>query len=233
MFNIDKAVEKVKFTLDKQGVPDLKAQFAIALDVSGSARSLFNSGKMQEAFQAIVPLSIVCDKNKELDCYTFASSDMTTHIDTPATADNYHDYISRFILADKNVPKWGGTTYAPVLESIADDFGFYKKGLFGGKTLQERSKQNEPVVIYYFTDGSSSDEKDSWDLLQRMEKAHTQIYIMFIGIGNPRDFDYLKKAGDKFGNVGYLNLSDLSVLSGEDPYSLLIPTEMTEWLKNV
>lgn len=231
MFNLEKAIEKVQFTLEKRGVPGLRAQFAIALDVSGSARGLFSSGKMQKAFQTILPLAICCDSNKELDTYTFASGHDTCHISVNATEHNYQDYIQAKILDDKKVPKWGGTSYAPVLKEIARDFGFYKKKLFGGESLSSLSSKNEPVVVMYMTDGSSDDEKASWALFEEMEKAQTKLYVMFIGIGNPSSFRYIEKVGDRFGNVGYLNLSDLSTLEGEDPYSLLMPEEMTNWLK--
>lgn len=252
-FNIQKEVEKVKFVVAKKQLGgNVKAQVVCVLDVSGSAQDLFRSGQMQEAFQRVLPVGITFDLNQEIDVYTFASDTMIAHIEPTATEKNYEDYIRKQILNNSRVPKWGGTDYAPVTRQILEDFEFFKimktsevvksgGGWFSKpketvvvnetKSLAKDSKSGDPVIVYFFTDGANSDQSAIMNLFAEMEKAGTQLYTLFIGIGNA-NFRNIVQLGDKFGNVGFLNVSDIAQLSNDEAiYDKLLPDELTDWLK--
>lgn len=234
-FDLNKATEKAKFTVAKRGLsPNLRASVVMDLDVSGSAEPLFNRGLIQEAFQQVLPIGITFDDNKEIDVFTFASGkSYTTHIEPNATSENYSDYIQKNILDNRSVPKWGGTDYAPVIRENLISLEFYKKSLFGGVgNLQKQSKSKTPAIIYFFTDGANSDHEDTIKILEECEKAGTEVYFLFIGIGSA-NFRNIEYYGDKFGNVGFLNVKDIKgLVSDEDFYDKLLPEELTVWLKD-
>ncbi|MEG7787060.1 hypothetical protein U2388_15035, partial [Listeria monocytogenes] len=84
------------------------------------------------AWQTVMGVAGVLDLNQEIDVYTFADSSSIYHVDPIATMQNFPGYVDKNILNNGRVPKWGGTSYAPVIEQALRDFGFYstqeKKG---------------------------------------------------------------------------------------------------------
>lgn len=232
-FDINKATEKAKFTLAKKGVPDVRCQVAIMMDISGSTGGLYRAGLMQSAFQVALPVANVVDLNKEMDVYTFADGSSIRHIDEPATLANFSDYVQRQIVA-RGIG--GGTSYAPVLEQALRDFGFYAKkgGFFGGgrEQLTARSSKGDPVLVYFMTDGENDDKDATTALFQAMADAKSAFYVNFVGIGRGTDFAFIKKLADRFPNVGFAAAADVEKFAGsDDVYEQLIPTEFTEWLK--
>lgn len=246
-FDLEKSTAKAKFTLEKKGLPSARAQVVTALDVSGSTRNLYSSGKMQEAWQTILPVAAIVDLNKEIDVYTFADGHSIAHVDPVATTENYPDYVKKHILNNPSVPLWGATDYAPVIKAALKDFGFYNKvdtvketkGFFGfGKSkettsnteLASKSSKGDPVLCYFFTDGINGDQTETTRLFQMMEDAKTNFYVLFIGVGTA-NFGYINDLGNRFANVGFVSARDLNSFAGQDDlYDQLIPTEFTEWL---
>lgn len=229
-FDLEKETKRAKFVIEKRKIPNVKAQVLMNLDVSGSARGLFSSGQMQEAFQRVLPIGILFDDNSEVDMFTFQSGNSITHIDVNATTANYADYIEKHILRNPKVKLWGGTDYAPVIAENLDSMGFYKKGWLGGKTLKKESASGFPAIVYFFTDGENNDQSETLKLLKDMQDAGVQMYVLFIGIGNA-NFRFIEQLGDKFDNTGFLNINDLkSMEHDEDLYEKLLPEELCTWL---
>jgi hypothetical protein len=244
-FDLQKQTEKARFTVEKRGAKGIRAQIVTALDVSGSARGLFNTGLMQRAWEITMGIAAVFDINGEIDVYTFSDGDNgVAHITPNATPGNFQDYIQKNILEKRHSNLWGATDYAPVIEASLEEFGFYdsseKKsgGLFGfggsksvTKELRAKAKSGEPVVCYFYTDGVNSDKRAIKDLFAQMEKAKTEYYVLFIGVGGA-DFPFIDELGERFGNVAFVSAKDLDKFAtSDDIYDLLIPEEMTEWLK--
>ncbi len=228
-FNLTKATENAKFTLEKKGVTSAKAQVVSVLDVSGSAQGLFSSGQMQEAWQAILPIGINLDLDGDITTYIFATEGMEQEIKPPANKDNFSNYLKNYVLSLPKNALWGRTDYCPVMKKLVADFGFYK-GLFS-KKLQKFSNKNQPVIVYYFTDGANDDKAKTKAFLAECEAAETQVYFMFIGIGDKSNFTFIEECGEKFGNVGFASISNLSQLTGDNVYDTLVPDELTTWLK--
>lgn len=231
-FDLNKATSKAKFTLEKRGIPDVKAAVCLNLDVSGSARSLFSSGQIQEAFQLLVPISVLFDDNQSLQVFTFASGNgYTTEISPDATAANYSDYISRNILNNSAVPKWGGTDYTPVLHQNLVRLGFVKKTLFGGSKFVRDNGSGYPALIITLTDGRNDDHAKTSGFLKECEDAGVQAYFLFLGVGTA-DFSNIVKYADDRSNVGFLSVRDLAAFSGsDDVYDLILGEELVEWFK--
>jgi len=241
-FNLQKAVEQTKFVLNKKSIPNVRASVVMNIDVSGSAQGLFRSGQIQEAFQRVLPVGIIFDDNQEIDVFTFANSDMVAHIEPNATEKNYENYIKKNILDNRDVPKWGGTEYSPAIEANLETLGFYSEEKSGGilgfgakttKKLRENNDSGFPAIVYFFTDGENNrgDMPKTIELLKKCQEANTQMYFLFIGIGNA-DFSFIDKIGDMFPNVGFLNVKNLEDLSGDDAYEQLLPDELCTWLKS-
>lgn len=236
-FDITKQTEKVKFTLEKKGIPNVKAAVVLNLDVSGSARGLFSSGQMQAAFELVVPLAINLDDNQSLPVFTFASgSDYVTEITPEANASNYADYIQENILNPrKGVKLWGATTYAEVIEENLKTLGYVTKGMlgFGGRKVKKDNGSGYPSFVITFTDGANSDQSSIKKLLQECQDAQVQTYFLFVGINqNPSEFKNIVRLGDDFDNVAFVSVTDLAKFAeSDDIYDLLIPQELVEWFK--
>lgn len=241
-FDIAKATEKAKFTLAKRQAPKVKAAVVLNLDVSGSARPLFNSGQMQAASQLVVPLAVLFDDNGELDVFTFASGDdYTTKISPNMTAANYADYIQSKIL-NARIPLWGGTDYTPVLRSNLKALGFIKDvttkgGFFSKGTTSEQMVSDNgsgyPALIITFTDGANSDHARTHAFLKECEDNKVNAYFLFVGIGTA-DFSNIVQYGDARGNVGFVSVKNLEQFAGSDDiYEQLLPEELTRWFTSV
>lgn len=231
-FNIEKAVEKARFTIEKRKLPDVRAQVMMNIDVSGSAQPLFRRGLIQEAFQRVLPIGILFDDNKQIDVFTFSNGSSTVrHIEPNADESNFENYISKNIL-NGSIPLWGGTDYSYVIRENLNVGGFYKtkKGFFSTKTILEaHSDSNYPAIIYFFTDGENYDPSETMKILQECQDAGTQAYFLFIGIGDA-NFRFIEKVGDKFDNTGFLNIRDLNKINDDEIYEQLLPEELCTWL---
>lgn len=232
-FNLQKETERAKFVIEKRKIPNVKAQVLMNLDVSGSARGLFSSGQMQEAFQRVLPIGILFDDNQEVDVFIFQSGSNIAHIDVNATTANYADYIDKHILRSSSVRAllWGGTDYAPVIRENLESMGYFKKaGFFGSKKLSAKSDSGYPTIVYFFTDGENNDRTETMKILQEAQDAKAQMYVLFIGIGDA-NFSFIEKLGDKFDNTGFLNIQDLKSMEDDDSlYEKLLPEELCTWL---
>jgi hypothetical protein len=241
-FVLEKEVEKTRFVLQKKNVKDIKAHIVIDLDVSGSTSDLYNNGAFQKAFQRILPVGIVFDDNREVDVFTFNNGHHINHVDTNATSDNFGNYISKFILKNDEISKWGGTDYAPVLTANLEEFGFYKEvekkvvfGLFnkktGEKVLSENSSTGYPVIIYFLTDGQNSDTSDTRRLLQECKNKNVNMYVQFIGIGNA-DFTFIKDLANDLENVGFAHLREFEKIVDDDSFTdIILNDELCNYLR--
>jgi len=261
IFNLEKEAEKVKFVLAKKEVKDVIATVAVDIDISGSMRSLYSHGVVQRVVEKLLPVALNFDDNGELDVYTFSNDDNYCQV-ASATCDNHRNFVQREILDNPNVTKWKTTDYEPVLRANLEEYGFYdvekkeekriqKAGFFakmlggkdievevsitlnnGQKVLHQNSKSGYPAVIYFITDGENHDPRATYQLLKECQESRSNIYFLFIGIGN-ESFDFIKKAGDDFDNTGCFIVSDIDRAMTDDRfYDELLPEELCTWLKN-
>lgn len=233
-FEVTKEEEKVKRFLVSKNLRNIVAEVVVELDKSGSMDGLYNSGVVQRGIQQILPVALNFDDNRNLDVLTFADGEGSLFEAESLTEHNFEGYVKREIM-DKN-PKWGATHYRHVLEAVlvAKGFGEYKSGIFGKKLkLKNESKSGFPLINYFVTDGENSkgDKKDTTDLLQMMQDEQVNAYVLFIGIGSEH-FSYIREQGNRFGNVGFVKIDDLSKVAGTDAlYDMLLPDELLGWLR--
>jgi hypothetical protein len=249
-FDLEKDTAKVRFILEKKNIPSLTAEVVADLDVSGSTKSIYASGAMQEAIQRVVPVALNFDDNGELPVYIFNDSDQFAQLSENLTSGNYSNYIQQQILMNQRLPRWGGTDYAPVLRQNLIDLGFLRSdspppsahhsgfwsSLFGAEQsrptprLRKESHSGIPAIVYFFTDGENEDREETANLLEACSSVGSQVYFNFIGVGNER-FDFLNAIGDRFPNTGFAQIRDIERTAGSDEiYEYLVPDELTRWL---
>lgn len=248
-FDLEKEAEKVKFQLEKKNLANITAAVALVIDVSGSMQGRFQRGQVQDLVERVMPVALNFDDNGELDVFTFSKGDMIAK-PSNATRKNYDGYVKKEILNNDKVPKWSGTDYAPVIRQALEEFGFYNTPAAAAKgggilsifkqsapaakpTLRAQSESGFPVIVFFVTDGASNDEADTTRLLQECETAKCNIYFNFIGINDdPREFRFLEKVADDFGNTGFFYVKNMEQMVSDDSvYDLLLPEELTEWLR--
>jgi hypothetical protein len=254
-FDIEKEKQNVKFMLEKRQLPKLTAEVVIDLDVSGSTQGMYLSGIMQNAVQRIVPVVLNFDDNGDAPVYTFNDGNDFDLLNVHLTAKNYSDYVSKQIVRNGSISRWGGTAYAPVLVQNLRDVGLYatkpatvtapKKGFFGAissmishestsghETFQQKSRFGFPLVVQFITDGDNEDrDKDpTRNLLKACADSNVPAYFNFIGVGDS-NFYFLKEIGDAYPNVGFAQIVDIEKASSDESiYEYLIPKELTTWL---
>ena len=153
--------------------------------------------------------------------------------------------LFRSILNNRNIRKWGGTDYCPVLEANVETFGFHRPenvetkrffGLFKSTSTQMKyhstSQTGYPVIVFFFTDGENSDTTETEQYLEFCQNNNLNIYFQFIGIGDG-DFNFLNRIADKFQNTGFIHMNEFDkIVDNDDFINKLLSDELCEYLKN-
>jgi hypothetical protein len=221
--DLGKQSEKVKFALSKRKINNIPCQVKFVMDCSGSARWLYTNGTIQKVTSMIFPIAFTVDMDKLLDFFIFDSG--CKQIDKPVDASNFESYIETQVMKQAG---WGGTNYAPFVKAVIESSKPEpaKKGLFGFGS--KAAKPADPVLAVAITDGANDDEYAAEQTFK--EAADKNIYWMLVGVGNA-NFSFLEKMAKKYPNVGYLPLTDLSVVSDDDLYDGLINDEFAAWVQ--
>ena len=243
MITLEKRAAKVAIVLEKRQLPKPPVvRVGAALDISGSAKALYESGEIQETHDRILGIALKFDDNGEVDTWTFTEG--FDRLPT-ATPENYGAYISDFVL-NGDITKWGGTHYAPVMNDIVDFFfpapgaaparkGGFLSRLFGMADAAPEPAPapvngHLPAWVLFVTDGQNPqfDRKHVRQLLAQSQ--HYPLYWSLIGVGNPSEFDFLREIADEMPNVGFLHLASLD-MSDEAIYDQLITQEFCDWVR--
>lgn len=249
--NFEKRTEKVKFRFEKVGISDQKARVGALIDVSYSMKGMFAQGIVQETVERLLPVAGRLDDDGVLDMAIF--DDEGTMLPGVRLAD-VEGYVEREIIR-ANVRKWNGTKYAGAMELMLDEwFGeavrdtprraSKKPGFFGrlfGATPEPEPvhapaptaadpARKMPALMLINTDGANGDQGITESLLQ--DAASKPVYFAFVGIGDPKDFGFIKRVADKFDNVGFISVADLTRVSDDQLYERIITDEFAGWLRN-
>lgn len=228
--SLEKRAEKVGIVLEKRNlrtIPPVRVGFM--LDVSGSARHMYLDGTIQEALDRVMGIAVKFDDNQEMDVWVFSNSTGKAGSATPA---NFENFVKKEILNKSGLPLWGGTAYAPAVEAVRDFYfgGSSSGGGFMGKLFGKKDsgpKDNSPALCLFLTDGANSDRAKTEAMLR--EAAKSPLYFMMIGVGDPSEFGFIEQMADALPNVGFINLSSLSI-SDESLYDQLLNEELCGWI---
>lgn len=207
--------EIVKINLTKHNLsPNTKARVAFVIDISGSMTTAYKKGYVQEIVEKIFPIAINFDDNAEMDVWIFEDGFRRM----PAmNKDNYYGYVQREIL-DKNC-RFGGTSYAPVLNDIA-------------KYYLEEHPEPSPVYVIFITDGDNFDKTETTKVVK--ELSNYPIFLQFVGVGGA-GFNYLEQLDDMGGryvdNADFFE-ADFNDFSTENNLYQKLLQEYPDWLAN-
>lgn len=191
-----------------------RARVFVVIDRSGSMRTLYRSGAVQEVLTRLLPLALKFDDNGELEVYIFNNH----YTKMPSmNLDNYENYVEEEILMNGFGP-YGGTSYSPVIDRTISD---YNDG------------SPYPAFGIFITDGEN-DDTFSTDAAIR-KSSRFKIFYQFVGIGNEK-FRYLQKLDDLDGrtvdNTAFIKVDDFSRLDDEQLYNKLLE-QYPQWLRAI
>ncbi len=196
----------------KSNISASVARVVFVLDHSGSMRTMYNDGTVQNILERIFPVAMQFDDNAELDFYWF---DKLFKEFLPVNYDSIDGYVQKVILSQND--HFGITCYAPVMREIITKYG-------------KKNKANIPTFVIFITDGANSDKTDSKAALIQASKYN--IFWKFIGIGK-ESFPFLEKldtlTGRVVDNANFGSVNDLDELSDSQLYSLILE-EYNDWL---
>ncbi|MDR5808544.1 VWA domain-containing protein [Caballeronia sp. LZ019] len=239
--------ETVSIVLSKRRLPRPPiVRVAAALDISGSTQPLYDSGVIQETHDRMLGIAMKFDDNGEIDTWTFTEG--FDRLPT-ATPENYGSYITEHVLGNNGIRKWGGTMYAPVMADIVNFFfappespqakpkdkrGFFAR-LFSApgaapSPLPAEPASTMPAWVLFVTDGQNTprDRTDVETLLRDTRKF--PIYWSLVGVGDPREFTFLRDLANDFPNAGFLHLESLDI-PDQQIYEQLITEEFCDWVR--
>lgn len=204
--------EMVLDEVKRKNISAKMARVVFVLDHSGSMRTMYNNGTVQNVLERIFPIAMCFDDNSELEFYWFDDSYRELPV---VTGYNLSGYVKEAILSKKE--HFGGTAYAPIIQHIVARYG-------------KQDKANIPTFVIFITDGANSDRAASKKAI--IEASHYNIFWKFIGIGKPQ-FDFLEKLdtfeGRYIDNANFININNLDQIDDRQLYSMLLD-EYNEWL---
>ncbi len=196
----------------KQNISVNTARVVFVLDHSGSMRTMYKNGTVQDVLERIFPVAMHFDDNAELEFYWFDS--VFKELD-PVNSSNIDGYVKNVILSKNE--HFGGTCYAPVMTEIFDRYA-------------KRDPMNIPTFVIFITDGNNSDKTATKNVLKESSKYN--IFWKFIGIGS-EEFEFLERLDnlkDRFiDNANYVSINDINSIDDNSLYEKIL-TEYSDWL---
>jgi hypothetical protein len=250
--NLNKSESALRLQLTKANIaPDISAEIAFDIDVSGSYDDELRSGVVDMLLARLLPWGMVFDPNKSMDVFTFSSGHGSVHHVGTVTPQTYEGFVTRKIV--RAVPGYGGgTDYSFVLEKNLVHFGWlaeqakaesgggFLSSLFGRKKAEPAPGSTAPLakkrsIILFNTDGANSDQERTMEVLSASEGRQDQVYFLFLGYSNqPGTFHFLTQIGDRFKNTGLVEIRNLNQFVAQDDDALnaqLLTPELISWLK--
>ena len=201
-----------KICLKKAPLNNLTARVVVALDYSGSMRSLYKNGAVQDVLNRLLPLGLKFDDNGEVELRLFSNESWQI---PSLNINNFYNYINKNKILKKY--EMGGTNYAPVMEEIIKQHETYK--------------DNIPTFVIFITDGDAWDKVKSSQVIKDASKLG--IFWQFVGIGY-EDFHFLEKLDDMTGrvidNADFFNVNKIANLSDEELYTKSLG-EFPNWIQ--
>lgn len=243
--DLQKSARTLRVSLDKAGVaPNVKAELAFDMDVSGSFEHEHEEGTTSRLIQRLVPYGMELDPDGQMDVFTFSNGKGSVHHVGTVTPEDCEGYIVRNVV--DRVPGWnGGTTYSYVLERNLQHFGWlppepesggFLSRFFGlDKEPEVRAKKRSIVV--FVTDGENdpADHARTIKVLEDSERRGDRVYFLFVGAcEHDVDFGFIRSLARRFRNTGVVIIRDLDAfveLLDEQLNAQLLGPELLDWLK--
>ncbi|MFI8616652.1 VWA domain-containing protein [Acidovorax sp. NPDC077693] len=241
--DLNKSQQALVLNLAKAGVSDPpKVDVAFVMDVSGSFDDEHRQGVTNDLLTRLIPWAALFDPDQKMEVYTFSNGPRNVHHAVDVSARNYAGYVQREIIGCPGYQ--GGTDYSYVLERVLADFGWapaaarpqgFFARLLGASAAAAPAVAPRQTLIFFVTDGESSDEAKTTALLKASQARGDGVYFHFLGVSNQSaKFPYIERLGEQFGNVGFTAVNQVRswVKQPDDAINqALISDELVAWLK--
>lgn len=202
-----------KICLEKKELTNLTSRVAVAMDYSGSMRTLYVDGTVQSILERLLPMALKFDDNGELETWIF---DSKFHRLKDININNYYNYVDNERLLKKY--DMGGTRYSPVMKDILSKY-----------TKEEPS--DLPTLVLFLTDGDNFDKEETTRVIQEASKY--PIFWQFVGIGK-QNYKFLENLDNMEGryidNANFFSIDDINEISDDELYKKLL-NEYPNWIK--
>ena len=232
--------KRAAVSLEKRGLGEHSARVALCLDISGSMRGLYRSGKIQKLAERILALGLRFDDDGEVDVFLFgkdAHEAGTMNVGNHATYTG--ELLNRFGLE-------GATYYGLVMAQV-------RRHYFGGDELRSAPMgQPLPVYVMFVTDGRPNDKRRTQD--QLIASSYEPMFWQFMAIGKSSmaltadgrapakrrgrssaggEFEFLEQLDNLDGryvdNANFFAVEDPATIPDDALYELLMG-EYPDWL---
>lgn len=203
----------VELTLVKKQLTGVTARVGIVLDITGSMRSLYARGVVQEVVERILAVASKFDDNGSLDVWVYDTEFSRL---PPVTERELGSYVFTHITNNDAIHKFGRNNEPPVMQDVIQKY-----------TKEE--PDTTPVFIIFINDGGVV--KLTRKVI--MAASSLPIFWQFVGIGDS-DFEVLKQLDTMNGrlvdNASFMHLDRIEDVSDEELYDQLL-NEFPQWLK--
>lgn len=203
----------VELTLVKKQLTGVTARVGIVLDITGSMRSLYARGVVQEVVERILAVASKFDDNGSLDVWVYDTEFSRL---PPVTERELGSYVFTHITNNDAIHKFGRNNEPPVMKDVIAKY-----------TKEE--PDTTPVFIIFINDGGVV--KLTRKVI--MAASSLPIFWQFVGIGDS-DFEVLKQldtmSGRLVDNASFMHLDRIEDVSDEELYDQLL-NEFPQWLK--
>lgn len=160
-------------SLEKKGLSGRRAAVYLVLDRSGSMRSYYRDGSVQNLAEQALGLSVNLDDDGTVPVIFF---DSDAHPVVDVSLDSYEGSINRI---HDSLGHMGTTNYAAAMLEVIEHY--------------EQSGATDPAFVIFQTDGSPDSKRETEKIL--CEAARLPIFWQFIGYGSDQ-FKFLRKLDD-------------------------------------
>ncbi|WP_405117309.1 VWA domain-containing protein [Paenibacillus sp. FSL K6-1217] len=213
MSSINLRKKIVELTLVKKQLTGVTARVGIVLDITGSMRSLYARGVVQEVVERILAVASKFDDNGSLDVWVYDTEFSRL---PPVTEQELGSYVLTHIMNNDSIHKFGRNNEPPVMNDVIAKY-----------TKEE--PDSTPVFIIFINDGGVV--KLTRKVI--MAASTLPVFWQFVGIGDS-DFEVLKQldtmSGRLVDNASFIHLDRIEDVSDEELYDQLL-NEFPQWLK--
>ncbi|MEI4622776.1 VWA domain-containing protein [Bacillus pfraonensis] len=205
--------EAVRVVLEKKKLTGVVAKVAFVLDISGSMRTLYKNGTVQEVVERVLAVASQFDDDGSLDIWVYDNEFSRL---PSVTEKDFANYVENHILNNNSIHKFGRNDEPQVMEDIIKKY-----------TIEEKSE--EPAFVIFINDGGCKKG------IQKpvVFSSNQPIFWQFVGIGNGK-FDVLRKLDEMEGrfidNANFFYIRDIEKTTDETLYNNLL-NELPTWIK--
>lgn len=115
MATIDLQKKSVKIVLEKKQLTKVAARVGLVLDITGSMRTLYKNGTVQNVVERILAVADQFDDNGLLDIWVYDNEFSRLQ---PVSEKDFSGYVDREILNNDRLHKFGRNDEPPVMKDV-------------------------------------------------------------------------------------------------------------------